>query len=100
MVLDVTAKTEEGNEIFRDYRIYMPQASTSRDNRMVFGAHLKAGFVRDTSIQPFKPKTETFEIPVPEGVRNADVTVALSYEYVPDNSIPIHTVTRKVSLDR
>ena len=46
----------EGKEVFNDYRVYMPQATTSRNEEMVFGASLKAGLIRDTSIQPFKPK--------------------------------------------
>jgi hypothetical protein len=57
--------------------------------------------VRDTSLQPFQSKDETFEIKLPEGVRTADVTVELVYEVQnPENRVPIHKVTRRVTLDR
>jgi len=57
--------------------------------------------VRDTSLQPFETKSETFEVKLPEGVRAADVTVELSYEVqVPENKVPIHKETRRVTLDR
>jgi len=35
---------------------------------MVFGTDKKMGIIRDTSIQPFQPKEETFEIPIPKEV--------------------------------
>jgi hypothetical protein len=48
-----------------------------------------------------QPKKETFEFDLPEGVRSADVTIAVHYEAAnPDNKYPIHSVTRKVSLDK
>jgi len=57
--------------------------------------------VRDTSLQPFESKDETFEVKLPEGVRTADVTVELNYEIqVPENKVLIHKMTRRVTLDR
>jgi len=100
VVLDVTARTLDGKEIFKNSRIYMPQATTYRDEKMVYGAHRKAGYKPDTSIQPFQPKKETFEILLPTGVRTVDVIVELTYHLVPDNILPIHKVSRQVTLDR
>lgn len=99
--MEVTAKTGDGKEIFRDERHYHPQASTCRDSKMMYGAQWKVQNIRDTSLQPYATKAETFEIKLPEGVRAADVTVDLFYEvHNPDYRIPIHTVTRNVSLDK
>lgn len=99
--MEVTAKTPDGKEIFRDERHYHTQATTCRDEKMVYGAHNKASYVRDTSLQPYSAKEETFEIKLPEGVRTVDVTVELNYELqIPDNKIPIHKVTKRVTLDR
>lgn len=68
---------------------------------MLYGAQVKTQYIRDTSLQPFETKAESFEIPLPEGVRAVDITVSLTYEInKPDNKIEIHKVTRKVSLDR
>ncbi|MBI4683719.1 MAG: hypothetical protein HY755_00790 [Nitrospirae bacterium] len=99
--MEVTAKTIDGKEIFRDERHYHTQATTCRDEKMAYGAQNKASYVRDTSLQPYAAKKETFEIKLPEGVRTVDVTVELNYELqVPENKVPIHKVTKRVTLDR
>ncbi len=67
---------------------------------MVLGPENKLGFIRDTSIQPFAPKEETFEIPLPPDVRDAVIEVNLSYRPRPGTSYPIHTITRRVGLDK
>lgn len=97
----MTAKSAEGKDLFRDERHYHPQATSCLNEKMVYGAQNKSSYVRDTSLQPFESKDETFEIKLPEGVRAADVTVELVYEvHTPENRVPIHKVTRRVSLDR
>jgi hypothetical protein len=100
VVLDVTAKTSDGNELFKDSKIYMPQATTYCDEKMVYGAHRKAGYIRDTSLQPFSTKQETFDIKLPAAIREVDVIVDLTYQLVPGNIFPIHKVTRRVTLDK
>jgi hypothetical protein len=74
---------------------------------MAYGAQNKTSYVRDTSLQPFASKDETFEIKLPVDdkgvptVRTVDVTVEMNYEIqVPDNKVPIHKVTKRVTLDR
>lgn len=100
----MTAKTLDGKEAgkeIKNERHYHPQATTCRDTKMIYGAQWKVQNIRDTSLQPYKAKAETFEIELPEGTRNADVTVDLFYELGnPEQKIPIHTITRKVSLDK
>jgi hypothetical protein len=97
----VTAKSVDGKDIFRDERHYHPQATSCLNEKMVYGAQNKSSYVRDTSLQPFESKDETFEIKLPEGVRTADVTVELVYEVQnPEARVPIHKVTRRVTLDR
>lgn len=97
----MTAKSTEGKDLFKDERHYHPQATSCLNEKMVYGAQNKSSYVRDTSLQPYESKDETFEIKLPEGVRAADVTVELVYEvHNPENRVPIHKVTRRVSLDR
>lgn len=97
----MTAKSIEGKDLFKDERHYHPQATSCLNEKMVYGAQNKSSYVRDTSLQPYESKDETFEIKLPEGVRAADVTVELVYEVQnPENRVPIHKVTRRVSLDR
>ena len=97
----MTAKSVDGKDIFKDERHYHTQATSCLNEKMVYGAQNKSSYVRDTSLQPFESKDETFEIKLPEGVRTADVTVELVYEVQnPENRLPIHKVTRRVTLDR
>jgi hypothetical protein len=96
----VTAKAQDGNQIFKDSKIYMPQATTYCDEKMVYGAHRKAGYIRDTSLQPMTSKHETFDIKIPNDIRTVDVIVDLKYELVPGSIIPIHKITRQVTLDK
>jgi hypothetical protein len=100
VVLDVTASTPEGKKIFETSRIYMPQSTDSRSTQMVLGPENKLGIIRDTSIQPFAPKEETIEVPLPPGLRKAVIEVNLSYQPRPGDVYPIHKLTRKVSLDQ
>jgi hypothetical protein len=96
----VTASTTEGKKIFTTSRIYMPQSTDSRSTQMVLGPENKLGLMRDTSIQPFAPKEETIEIPLPPGIKDAVIEVDLSYQPRPGNVYPIHKVVRNVSLDQ
>lgn len=97
----VTAKSSDGKEIGKVERHFHPQATNCRDMKMKYGAQWKVANLRDTSLQPLQTKVETVEFDLPEGVKAADVTVDLVYEAVnPDNKYPIHSVTKKVSLDK
>ena len=97
----MTAETSEGKEIYNTERHYHPQATDCRSNKMLYGAQVKTQYIRDTSLQPFETKDESFEIFLPEGVRTVDVTVSLRYEiWKPDHMIEIARIDKKVSLDR
>jgi hypothetical protein len=96
----VTAIGPDGKKLFQTSKIYASQATDSRSTHMVLGPENKLGFVRDTSIQPFAPKEETIEIPLPTDVRDAAIEVDLSYQPRPGNVYPIHKVVREVSLDQ
>ena len=98
MVLEVTAASDQGHKIFETTKIYMPQSSNSLNNTMVYGPDKKLGIIRDTSIQPFASKEETFEIKVPEIVKDVNVAVSLSYQLRPGDVYPIHWIAKKVSV--
>lgn len=82
-------------------RHYHPQATNQMNSKMLYGAQVKAANLRDTSIQPYRTKEESFEFVLPAGVREIDVTVNLAYDVVnPGMRYNIHNITRRVSLDR
>jgi hypothetical protein len=64
-----------------------------KNRTMVYGPTHKLGIVRDTSIQPFAAKTETFEASIPEGISKVRVNVELSYQPRPGDVVPIHHKT-------
>ncbi len=76
----------------------MPQATDARGTRMVLGPENKLGLIRDTTIQPFASKEETFEIPLPAGVTEAVLEIRLSYQPRPGNIYLIHSINQNVSL--
>ena len=115
----MTAKTKDGKEIFKDSKIYMPQATNSRGDAMVYGAHFKMGYTRDTSLQPLQTREEKYEITFPyEDVekeagkpkvreikaKEMDVTVGLRYQLDPaigeagKDSFVLYNTTRTVSV--
>ena len=115
----MTAKTGDGKEIFKESKIYMPQATNSRGDAMVYGAHFKMGYTRDTSLQPLQTRVETYEINFPyEDVekergkpkvreikaKDIDVTVELRYQLDPapgeagKDSFVLYKTTKKVSI--
>ena len=118
MVLDVTAKTKDGKEIYKDSKIYMTQATNSRDDAMVYGAHFKMGYVRDTSLQPLQTRIEKYEIKIPyedvekdgkktREIKNKDVEVTIELRYQADpaigemgkDSFTMFKTTKVVSVD-
>jgi hypothetical protein len=101
VVLEVTANTTDGKEVYNIEKHYHPQATDCRTNKMLYGAQVKTQYIRDTSLQPLETKAERFEIFLPEGIRTVDVTVSLRYEiWKPSHMIEIHKINKKVSLDR
>jgi hypothetical protein len=100
VVLDVTASGPDGKKIFQTSRIYAAQATDSRTTQTALGPDKKLGLIRDTSIQPFAPKEETIEVPLPPGIDDAVIEVNLSYRPRPGNIYPIHRVVKNVSLNR
>ncbi|MDZ7640514.1 MAG: hypothetical protein U5J62_00565 [Desulfurivibrio sp.] len=96
----MTAKTVDGETIEMQSRHYHPQATNEMNSKMLYGAQVKVANIRDTSIQPYRTKEESFEFVLPEGVRTAEITVNLSYDVVnPDMRYNLHRITREVSLD-
>lgn len=103
----VTAKTKDGKDVGTFEKHYHPQGSTCRDEKMAYGAQNKSSYIRDTALQPFQTKAETFEFDLPVDdkgaptIRTVDVTVELVYEIQsPDNKFTIAKMTREVTLDR
>ncbi len=90
MVLDVTIKDSMNRTLYAKNNVYMPQSTNSLSETMVYGPTHKLGIIRDTSIQPFATKAETFEVSIPEGIGKVRVQAELSYQPRPGDVFPIH----------
>jgi hypothetical protein len=97
VVLDVTAKTKEGKEVFEEQKIYMPQSSAyGRGDKMVYSPYRKSGILADTSLQPGQTKVETFYINFPfeekDGkivkVKAKEMNVEVKLWYLPHGGDP------------
>ncbi|MDA8121856.1 MAG: hypothetical protein M0Z38_04725 [Deltaproteobacteria bacterium] len=84
----MTAKTNDGRQVFSGTKTYMPIAQRfGRGRRMGHGAYEKSGLIEDTSLPVGKPVTERYEIPVRptdigatgEGPGTVEVTAKLWY---------------------
>jgi len=86
VVLDVTAKTKDGKEVFKSEKIYMLHAGDSRNegDQMVYGPANKLSFLEENTFQPLQTKMETYEVKFPENVKNLDVNVELRFQYGPE----------------
>lgn len=94
----MTAKTDDGREVFRQRRIHMTQCTDSQGPVMVLGPDKKLGIVRDTAFQPFGPTRHSFEIALDREARELEVTVSLAYELRPGDALEVHRQRRRVSL--
>jgi len=100
VVLDVTITDDTNRTLYAKSKVYMPQSTNSLNNDMVYGPTHKLGIIRDTSIQPFAPKTETLEATMPEGVGKVRINVDLSYQPRPGDVYPIHHQTVELHLGK
>lgn len=96
MVLEAAAHDENGQQVFKEQRIFMPQCTDSLGPVMVLGPDRKLGIIRDTTIQPFRPKQENFVIPLKKPCRELRLQVKLYYQLRPGQDIMLHQWEQKV----
>lgn len=94
----MTAADEQGKVFYRGSKVFMPQSTNSLNDDTVYGPTHKLGIIRDTSLQPFAPRVETFEVTLPRGVVKVRVFVALSYQPRPGDIYPIHKQSREITV--
>lgn len=90
---------ENAKDIYKQKRIFMPQCTDSLGPVMVLGPDRKLGIIRDTTLQPFKPKRESFVIPLNRTCRELTLGAKLYYELRPGQEIPLHSWEAKVAVD-
>jgi hypothetical protein len=96
-VLDITAKSTDGQELFKERRVYMPQCTDSLGPVMVLGPDKKLGIIRDTTFQPLQVKQEQFQINLAKKLDELEVEAAFSYVLRPGDEITIAIIRQKVA---
>lgn len=100
----MTAKTRDGNVVFTEQKIYMPQsAAYGIGDKMVYGPYRKSGILADTSLQPGQTKVETFTINFPfeekDGrivdVKVKEMHIEIKLWYLPHGGNPLKGIAGK-----
>ena len=95
-MLYATAIDQNGQTVFSEERIYMPQCTDSLGPLMVLGPDKKLGIIRDTTFQPWAVKREVFDIRLAQPVKSLELRLRLVYRLRPGDEIPVHEWSRKV----
>jgi hypothetical protein len=113
----VTAKDSKGKEFFKQSKIYMPiPQQLGRGDKMGRGPYEKSGILRDSSLPPGRPVTESFEIAFPveevkqgdtvqRNITDYDMTIDVELMYLPfgtkeSGQLTWQKVTKKVSIEK
>lgn len=106
LILDVSARTPDGNEFFFNEKSYMPiPQSYGRGDKMGKGPFQKAAMLLDTALPPLREVRESYDIPVPrDGGREVEIVVKLVYlpygsTRAADDPVVWRDVVRKVSIE-
>jgi len=112
----VTGKTKDGEEIFKESKVYMPvPGRMARGDKMGRGPYEKSGILRDTALPPHKEVKESYQIPFPAEYDNQggkpalkkyerQMTVDVELWYLPfgskkDDPFLFRKVTKEVHLN-
>ncbi len=98
MVLDVTAKTQTGTQVFSYRKEWREVGVDLNGDQKVRAWEIKNTI--DLALQPRRTRTETFTIPLSEGTTAAEIEAVLTYHHRPGEEFVVHRVLRKVSFRR
>jgi len=98
VVLDVTAKTENGTKVFSHRKSWQEIGVDLNGDQKVKAWEIKNTI--DLALQPRRTATEILTIPFPEGTAAAEIEATLTYQHGPGNEFVVHKVTRKVAFQK
>jgi hypothetical protein len=98
VVLDVTAKTESGSQVF-SHKKEWKEVGIDLDGKQ----RVKAWEIKNTidlALQPRRIHTERLTIPLPEGTGGVEIEAVLTYHHRPGEEFVVHKLSRKVTLPK
>jgi len=100
----VTVKDQDGKVVFskqKEYYVYDFHFAENKEGYLGLDHwditamdHIKSG------IEPKKPTSEIFVIPLAEGTKSVDVEASFTYIYEPGKTSTVHTVNQKVNFTK
>lgn len=98
-MLYATATDENGQTVFSDQRIYMPQCTDSLGPMMVLGQRKKLGIIRDTAFQPWYAKREVFVMRLSKTAKSLLLKLRLVYQHRPGEEITVHGYQNRMAVN-
>lgn len=95
MVLDVTAKTATGQQVFSHRREWKEIGIDLNGDQQVKAWEIKNTI--DMALQPRQTHTERLSIPFPEGTTAGEIEATLTYHHRPGEEFVVHRAVRKVT---
>lgn len=95
MVLDVTAKTQDGTKVFGYQRIWQEVGTDLAGNQQVRAWDIKNTI--DLALQPRQVHTERLPIQMPEGTTSAEIEATITYHHRPGEEFVVHKAQRKIA---
>ena len=95
MVLDVTAKTDDGKQIFSQRKEFKEVGVDLNGDQRVKAWEIKNTI--DLALQPRQTHTERLAIPFPEGTTGGEIEATLTYHHRPGEEFVVHKAVRKVT---
>jgi len=98
VVLDVTAKTETGIQVFSHKKEWKQVGIDLNGDQKVKAWEIKNTI--DLALQPRRNLIETLTIPLPEGTTEAEIEATLTYHHRPGEEFIVHKLGRKVTFQK
>ena len=95
MVLDVTAKTETGTQVFAQRKEWREVGIDLQGDQKVKAWEIKNTI--DLALQPRRTQSERLIIPFPEGTTSAEIEATLTYHHRPGEEFVVHRSGRRVT---
>lgn len=98
MVLDVTAKTETGTQVFTHRKEWRELGVDLNGDQKALAWEVKNTL--DLALQPRRTESERLIIPFPEGTIAADIEATLTYHHRPGEEFVVHRLARRVTFPK
>jgi len=98
VVLDVTAKTQDGTKVFGHQKSWQEIGVDLKGDQQVKSWEIKNTI--DQALQPRRTQTEMLTIPLPDGTKAVEIEAVLTYHHRPGEEFVVHRTSRKLTFGK